>query len=144
MFWNGLQLDLFNDVNCGSVLTVVQEVLELPLESIESSDDTCDVVHCSPESSCSQNPIDAVSAVPVRLVQVYLLDLVLGSLHEYLLPGNVDAVLARQFVKDPIAANHNEVMIVFYFECCHIWVSHHHVWIAFKPLDFGLNIAQSP
>ena len=140
VFWDGLQLDLLDDIHCCAILTVVYELLQLLLEAIECHHHAGDIIDGATKCACSQYSIDAMTTILMRLFKVNLLDLVFICFHQDLLPPDVDAIFAGQLVEDAVATNYDEVVVVFYFEGCDVWVCHHDVWVAFVLLDLGFDV----
>ena len=140
VFWDRLQLDLLDNIHRCAILIVVYELLQLLLEAIECHHYACDIIDGATKCAGSQYSVDAMTTILMCLFKVDLLDLVFICFHQDLLPPDVDAIFTGQLVEDAVATNHDEVVVVFYFEGCDVWVCHHDVWVAFILFDLGFDI----
>ena len=82
-----------------------------------------------------------MTAILVSHFWIDLRAVILGSLHQDLLPCNVDTVLARQFVEHTVAPHDDEVVVVSNFKGCNVRVCNYHLGVAFVLLQFSLDIA---
>ena len=140
MFRNRLKLNFFNNINSRSIQVFVKEHLQLSLESVESHHYAGDVVYCSPECAGSKDSIYAMPAVLVGMVENHLLYLFLVRLHDDLLPGDVNRILRGELVKDAVAADDDEVMIVFDLKGCHVWISDDYFGVSLVLLQLSFDV----
>ena len=85
-----------------------------------------------------------MAAVFVGLFQVDLLHFTCVGLHKHFLPSDVNGIFARELVKDSVATNDNEIMIILDFKGGHVWVSDDDIDVAFVLFDFGFNVTDGP
>ena len=100
----------------------------------------CHVVQGSPQQRVLQDVLDAQPAHFVDVVRSQVVrSVVLDAL-----PDALDAVLVAQLVENAIACQHDEVVVLRDLELLDLGRRNHHVRIASKFLDFGLDVAEGP
>lgn len=144
MLWDWFQLDFFNYIDSCTIQVVVDELLKLSLKSIEGNNDTSHVVNCPSKRRGPENGIDTMTTVLVSVIRIHFLYLFFVGFHYHFLPGDVDAVLARELVKHTVTSYDDEIVVVFNLKCCNVWVCHYYLWITLILLKFGLNISDCP
>lgn len=60
-----------------------------------------------------------------------------------LLPNHVNDITVLHFIKDAIAAENDEIVLLFVnLECDDIWLSNHDRRVTIKTWEFSLNISE--
>ena len=113
----------------------------LVFEVAEGNHDDSDVVKTPAQQRVFEDVFDSHGAHLVDVFDVVFdRGVVLVVVDCFPHAGNY--VLVAHFVKDAIAAQHDEVVFLLYLETLYFWVVNHHVWIALQSCYFCFRVSK--
>lgn len=115
------------------------------LKILKGNHDSSDVVERPSECRLMQNSVDAVSTLLMNRSLVTTLILILIAIWvSGSLPDSIDNVLIAQLLKNSVACNDDEVVVVSDFEALDIRCRNNHLRVASVLRFFGFNVSNCP